>query len=152
VVLFGTGRLLDVPDTTNTDVQSLFALKDSGTALGTIRLHLVQQTLSVLGSTSNSVTYAVTNNPVDLSEGWLVLQLEPECGRTHEPRPADRQRGGECGDQYSVVVVGLLGGRHQQSVPGGRVHRAGREWRPGRQLSSTSAAVGFIIVRLPSGS
>jgi type IV pilus assembly protein PilY1 len=35
-VLFGTGRLLDVPDTTNTDVQSLFALKDSGTALGTI--------------------------------------------------------------------------------------------------------------------
>jgi type IV pilus assembly protein PilY1 len=33
VVLFGTGRLLDLGDIANTDVQSLYVLKDSGSAI-----------------------------------------------------------------------------------------------------------------------
>ncbi|RZT10079.1 type IV pilus assembly protein PilY1 [Duganella sp. CF402] len=154
VVLFGTGRLLDVPDTTNTDVQTLFALKDSGTALGTIPTSsLVQQTLSVSGSTSNSVTYAVTNNPVDLSvkNGWYFnwnlnagerMNLDPQIVSgvvnvvTNVPSSSSACSVGGTSNLYQVDVC------TGQGVNGDPA---------GATLSNTSAAVGFIIVRLPSG-
>jgi type IV pilus assembly protein PilY1 len=50
-------------------------------------------------------------------------------------------------------VPRLLGGRHQQRLPGQRVQRRGVNSSPSSAgtLSNTSAAVGFIIIRLPSG-
>ena len=154
MVLFGTGRLLDVPDTSNTDVQSLFALKDSGTALGTIPTSsLVQQTLSVLGSSSNSTTYAVTNNPVDLNvkDGWYFnwslnagerMNLDPQIVSgvanviTNIPSSSSACSVGGTSNLYQVDVC------TGQGVNGDPA---------GATLSNTSAAVGFIIVRLPSG-
>ncbi|MTV38476.1 pilus assembly protein [Duganella radicis] len=154
MVLFGTGRLLDVPDTSNTDVQTLFALKDSGTALGTIPTSsLVQQTLSVLGSSSNSTTYAVTNNPVDLNSknGWYFnwnlnagerMNLDPQIVSgvanviTNIPSSSSACSVGGTSNLYQVDVC------TGQGVNGDPA---------GTTLSNTSAAVGFIIVRLPSG-
>ncbi|SHN11571.1 type IV pilus assembly protein PilY1 [Duganella sacchari] len=154
VVVFGTGRLLDVPDTSNTAVQSLFGLKDSGTALGTIpSSNLVQQILSVQGSSSNVVTYAVTSNPVDLSQkdGWYFnwnlnpgerMNLDPQIVSgvvnviTNIPSSSSACSVGGTSNLYQVDVC------TGQGVNGDPA---------GTTLSSTSAAVGFIIVRLPSG-
>ncbi|MYM22509.1 hypothetical protein GTP46_07620 [Duganella sp. FT135W] len=154
VVVFGTGRLLDVPDTSNTAVQSLFALKDGGTAEGTIpNSALVQQTLSVLGSTTNSVTYGVTSNPVDLNvkDGWYFhwninagerMNLDPQIVSgvvnvvTNVPSSSSACSVGGTSNLYQVDVC------TGQGVNGDPA---------GATLSNTSAAVGFIIVRLPSG-
>jgi type IV pilus assembly protein PilY1 len=154
VVLFGTGRLLDVPDTTNTDVQSLFAIKDGGSDLGTVpNSTLVQQTLSVKGSSSNSVTYAITNNAVDLTQknGWYFhwnlnagerMNLDPQIVSgvvnvvTNIPSSSSACSVGGTSNLYQVDVC------TGQGVNGDPA---------GSTLSSTSAAVGFIIVRLPSG-
>jgi Tfp pilus tip-associated adhesin PilY1 len=76
VVLFGTGRLLDVPDTTNTDVQSLFALKDSGTALGTIR---------------------PPPGAADPERARLDQQLGDLCGHQQPGRPVRRMAGTSTG-------------------------------------------------------
>ncbi|MRW90804.1 hypothetical protein GJ699_12465 [Duganella sp. FT80W] len=154
VVLFGTGRLLDVPDTTNTDVQSLYAIKDSGTAVGTVpNSTLVQQVLSVQGSSSNTVTYAVTSNNVDLTQknGWYFnwnlnagerMNLDPQIVSgvvnvvTNIPSSSSACSVGGTSNLYQVDVC------TGQGVNGDPA---------GTTLSSTSAAVGFIIVRLPSG-
>ncbi|HEY1043379.1 MAG TPA: PilC/PilY family type IV pilus protein, partial [Telluria sp.] len=66
VVLFGTGRLLDVPDVSNTDLQSLYAIKDSDAELGNLRAtgaSLVEQQLGLVAGGSTPV-YTVTNNDV----------------------------------------------------------------------------------------
>ncbi|WP_343733088.1 PilC/PilY family type IV pilus protein [Duganella sp.] len=154
MVLFGTGRLLDVPDTSNTDVQTLFALKDSGNALGSIPTsNLVQQTLSVQGSSSNVVTYGVTSNPVDLAQkdGWYFnwslnagerMNLDPQIVSgvanviTNIPSSSSACSVGGTSNLYQVDVC------TGQGVNGDPA---------GSTLSNTSAAVGFIIVRLPSG-
>jgi type IV pilus assembly protein PilY1 len=154
VVLFGTGRLLDVQDTSNTDVQSLYVLKDSGTALGAIPTsNMVQQVLSVQGSTSNSSTYAVSNNPVDLTQkdGWYFnwnlnpgerMNLDPQIVSgvanviTNVPSSSSACSVGGTSNLYQIDVC------TGQGVNGDPA---------GATLSNTSAAVGFIIVRLPSG-
>jgi type IV pilus assembly protein PilY1 len=154
VVLFGSGRLLDVPDTSNTDLQSLYVLKDSGTALGAIPTsNMVQQVLSIKGSSSNAVTYAVSNNQVDLSQrdGWYFnwnlnpgerMNLDPQIVSgvanviTNVPSSSSACSVGGTSNLYQIDVC------TGQGVNGDPA---------GATLSNASAAVGFIIVRLPSG-
>lgn len=154
VVLFGSGRLLDVPDTANTDVQSLFAVRDSGAALGSIpNSNMVQQVLSVKGATSNSVSYAASSNPVDLQQrdGWYLnwnlnagerMNLDPQIVSgvanvvTNVPSSSSACSVGGTSNLYQIDVCS------GQGVNGDAA---------GATLSNASAAVGFIIVRLPSG-
>ncbi|MYM83888.1 PQQ-binding-like beta-propeller repeat protein [Duganella sp. FT50W] len=154
MVLFGSGRLLDVPDTANTDVQSLYAVKDSGTALGALpTTKMVQQVLSVRGATSNAATYAVSANQVDLTQkdGWYFnwnlnpgerMNLDPQIVSgvaniiTNVPSSSSACSVGGTSNLYQIDVC------NGQGVNGDPA---------GATLSSTSAAVGFIIVRLPSG-
>jgi len=153
VVLFGTGRLLDVPDTTNTDIQSLYLLKDSGSAIGNIRgSTMVQQTLSQVGSGSN-ITFNVTSSPVDLSQkdGWFFdwslhpgerMNLDPQIVSgvanvvTNLPSSSSACSVGGSSNAYQVDVCT---GNAIAGTPAGTI------------LSNTSAAVGFIIIRLPNG-
>lgn len=74
VVFVGTGKYLEQSDLVNTDVQSLYAVKDDSSgslSLGSLRsAGLVQQALSDTGDSRS-----VTDNAVDLSgsdKGWLV--------------------------------------------------------------------------------
>ena len=154
VVVFGTGRLLDVPDTADTSVQSLYVLKDSGSTIGNIRgSTMVQQTLSLSGSSSNVNTYAITNNPVDLSvkDGWYVdwslnagerMNLDPQIvggvvnAVTNIPTSSSACSVGGTSNSYALNVCN---GNAVGAIP------------PGGTLSNTSAAVGFIIIRLPNG-
>jgi type IV pilus assembly protein PilY1 len=154
VVLFGTGRLLDVTDTSNTDVQSLYVLKDGGAALGTIpNGTMVEQTLSVKGSASNVVTYAVTSNQVDLTQknGWYFdWKLNPGERMNLDPQIVSGVANvvTNVPSSSSACSVGGTSNLYQVNVCNGQ----GVNGEPaGSTLSSTSAAVGFIIVRLPSG-
>ena len=156
VVLFGTGRLLDVSDTTDTTTQTLYMLKDSGSAIDNIRgTAMVQQSLSLKGASANTNTYTITSSPVDLStrDGWYVdwklnlgerMSLDPQV----------------VGGGINVVTtlpitssacsVGGSSNVYQLNVCTGSY--AAADQVAGGTLSTSSAAVGFIIVRLPSGS
>jgi type IV pilus assembly protein PilY1 len=154
VVLFGTGRLLDQPDIADTDTQSLYLLKDSGSTIADIRgATMVQQTLSLAGSSSNVNTYAITSHPVDLTQkdGWYFdwslnpgerMNLDPQIVSgvanvvTNIPSSSSSCQVGGTSNAYQVDVC------TGNASPGNPA---------GATLSTTSAAVGFIIVRLPSG-
>lgn len=155
VVLFGTGRLLDVPDTSNVDVQSLYLLKDGGATIGDIRgATMVEQTLGLLGSGSNINSYGVSANAVDLSvrDGWFLdwklnagerMNLDPKIvngGVSAVTNIPTSSSACSVGGSSNVYQVALCSGSHlaADTIAGGT-------------LSNTSAAVGFIIIRLPSG-
>jgi type IV pilus assembly protein PilY1 len=155
-VVFGTGRLLDLSDTSTTGTQSLYMLKDTGSPIANIRdaSRMVQQTLTLQGSSSNTNTYAVTNNAVNLStkDGWYVdwtlnsgerMNLDPQIVSggvnvvtTMPTNSSSCSVGGSSNVYQFNVCTGAAVAPN--SVAGGT-------------LSTNSAAVGFIIVRLPSG-
>lgn len=153
VVLYGTGRLLDVPDTSNVDVQSLYLLKDSGSTIDIRGAGMVEQTLSLQGSSSNSNSYAITSHPVDLSQknGWFFdwklnpgerMNLDPQIVSgvanvvTNLPTSSSACSVGGSSNSYQVDVCNGSAIGHNPA---------------GATLSNTSAAVGFIIIRLPKG-
>ncbi|WEF34131.1 pilus assembly protein [Pseudoduganella chitinolytica] len=162
VVMFGTGRLLDLPDIGNTDVQSLYALRDDGAADLNLRgSTMVAQTLSQRTSTEGTGDDAVTTideidltgTRVDLSRnsGWYFdwklnagerMNLDPKIVSgvgnvvTNVPTSESSCSVGGTSNFYAVDVCKGTG------VNGTLV---------GSMLSNTSAAVGFIIVRLPKG-
>ncbi|NRR31536.1 hypothetical protein HSX11_15260 [Oxalobacteraceae bacterium] len=154
VVLFGTGRLLDVPDTANTDIQSLYLLKDSGSSIGNIRgTSMVEQTLSLKGSSANINTYNITSNPVDLAQknGWFFdwklnsgerMNLDPQIVSgvanvvTNMPTSSSACSVGGSSNYYQVNVCN---GNAVGKNPAGST------------LSNTSAVVGELLIRLPSG-
>ncbi|MCX7142953.1 MAG: PilC/PilY family type IV pilus protein, partial [Proteobacteria bacterium] len=77
VVLLGTGRLLGVTDTTTVPAtQSVYVVKDSGTALGNLRTRptMVKQTMSVLAGTGGVSYTLVSPQPVNLTtkDGWYT--------------------------------------------------------------------------------
>ncbi len=71
VIFVGTGKYLEVADLTNTQKQSLYAIKDDdlNTSLGDPRSSLVPQVITIDGETRT-----VTNVPVDFNTnlGWRV--------------------------------------------------------------------------------
>ncbi|WP_426194140.1 pilus assembly protein [Massilia sp. DWR3-1-1] len=167
VVLFGTGRLLDVSDSTDMSNQTLYALRDTGSAIANIRsASMVRQALSTVGSSNNIATYGVTNRKVDLAtqDGWYIdfdinqgerINLDPQVVAggvnvvTNTPTSS------------SSCSVGGSSNVYQFAVCSGAAVTAGTPTMPGQDdtvtvaggtLSASSAAVGFIIVRLPSGS
>ncbi|HEV7813692.1 MAG TPA: PilC/PilY family type IV pilus protein [Janthinobacterium sp.] len=165
VVVVGTGRLLDVPDVSDTDVQSLYGLKDSGTSI--VNIHggnVVQQTLSLVGSASNTSTYTVTNNPVDLStkDGWYVdwslnpgerMNLDPTIVSggvnvvTNIPSSASTCSVGGTSNVYQFDACSGSFVKSSNTVTSNGTNY----YVVGQTLSNTSAAVGFIIVSLPDG-
>jgi type IV pilus assembly protein PilY1 len=156
VVVFGTGRLLDVPDTQDkTTVHSLYVLKDEDGAAGNpvadIRgSTMVQQTMTRSG-TSN---YLISSNDVDLraKNGWFVdwslnggerMNLDPKIVNggisvvTNVP------------GESSSCSVGGASNVYQYSVCSGSLPSS--DMIVGSTLSNTAAAVGFIVVGLSDG-
>lgn len=162
VVLFGTGRLLDVPDVANTDVQSIYALKDTDTTITGWRTSstMVEQTLTstvTKDANNNDVSgppWKISSNAVDFSTkaGWFIdldknsgerVNLDPKVVSgtlnvvTNIPSSSSA-----ClvGGTSNVYALNVCTGSYLQS-----------DQIAGNVLSNTSGAVGFIIVRLPSG-
>ncbi len=154
-VLFGTGRLLDLPDTATTDVQSLYMVRDQASLVSVRNVsQMVEQTLSRVGAASNTETYTITDHPVDLAtkKGWFVdfdlnvgerINLDPKIvGGTASVVTNVPSASSSCS-------VGGYSNVYHLDVCSGSFIMADQV--AGSTLSNTSAAVGFIIVRLPSG-
>jgi type IV pilus assembly protein PilY1 len=152
VVLFGTGRLLDVPDTTNTDVQSLYLLKDEG-ALVALRGGAMEKQTLVKTSGGNTNVYEITEAKADLrvKAGWYFdwalnagerMNIDPRIVSgvanvvTNMPTSSSSCSVGGTSNAYAVDVCN--GSGVNSTIVAGT-------------LSNTSAAVGFIIIRLPNG-
>ncbi|KQQ36075.1 hypothetical protein ASF61_07680 [Duganella sp. Leaf126] len=153
MVLWGTGRLLDIPDTANTDLQSLYVVKDSGAAVDVRGPTMVKQSLSLSGTGTNTNVYAITDNAVDLAQrdGWYLdfslnagerINLDPQIVSgvanlvTNMPTSS------------SSCSVGGSSNLYQLNVCNGH---AVRSYPAGSTLSNASAAVGYVVVRLPDG-
>ncbi|MFL6708222.1 MAG: pilus assembly protein [Massilia sp.] len=166
LVIFGTGRLLDLPDISDTSTQSLYGLKDKGSAIANIRGgSMVQQVLSVkskvadpnapANSSTNLLTYTATKKAVDLSvnDGWYLDLNQNQGERINlDPQVID---GGvnvvsTMPTSSSACQVGGSSNVYQFNVCTGSY--VGSDGVAGSTLSNSAAAVGFIIVRLPSGS
>lgn len=160
VVVFGTGRLLDVPDVANTDLQSVYALKDSPFAIDALKWrnagYMAKQSLAkVAGGGAGGDSYTISGAAVDMSTqfGWFAdfdqnagerVNLDPSIVTgslivvTNLPRSS------------SACSVGGTSNIYQLDVCTGRAIE-GAEGIAGATLSNNSAAVGYITVRLPSG-
>jgi type IV pilus assembly protein PilY1 len=164
VVVFGTGRLLDVPDLTNTAQQSVYVLKDSGSGIATIDWRAAAKMADrQLGKTSGAGgdTYTIAGPAVDLGTqlGWYVdldqntgerVNLDPKVVSgtlnvvSNIPTSSSACSVGGTSNVYQLdVCTGVGLAADNSGAAAGTV--------AGHTLSNTSAAVGYIIVRLPSG-
>ena len=176
VVAFGTGRLLDEVDIADTGVQSAYVLKDAGKTIPASAWRnaatMAEQTLTRIGGVSGA--YAVGGTEVDLStqDGWYVdfklntgerVNLDPKIVSgglnivTNLPSSSSSCKVGGTSNVYQLnvctaaplgqtVTTGTGTGTGTGSGSGGQSVTIA-----GQTLSNSSAAVGFIIVRLPSG-
>lgn len=162
VVVFGTGRLLDVPDVANSDLQSIYMIKDSAYTVSPWKTAMVQQTLTLLSSSGGMNQYKVSANDVDLSvqNGWYVnLNMNPKERVNLDPRvvagsvtvvtniPAS-STSCSVGGSSNVYRLDVCTGSF---IDNSSAERVNGEVVAGETLSATSAAVGFIMVRLPTG-
>lgn len=158
VVLFGTGRLLDLVDVTSTEVQSAYLLKDDGEGISTAAWRqssaMVKRTLArVAGDDTGNAPYTIDGGDVNLAskKGWFTdfnlntgerVNLDPQVVAgtinvvTNLPSSST-----DC-------KVGGTSNIYQLNVCTGRA--ASPDGLAGYPLAS-SAAVGFIVIRLPSG-
>jgi type IV pilus assembly protein PilY1 len=160
VVAFGTGRLLDVPDVKNNDMQSAYVLKDDGAGISSsdwrAAATMVHQILTKHAGGGGGDTYTASNTQVDLSalRGWYVdfdqnggerVNLDPKIVSgglnvvTNLPSSSTDCSLGGTSNVYQFDVCTARPLLDQNAAIAGST------------LSNTAAAVGFIIVRLPSG-
>jgi type IV pilus assembly protein PilY1 len=158
VVIFGTGRLLDVSDIADVGKQSLYVLKDRGTAIVASDWRkasvMSQQTLTLTDAGNFTIGGGVVN--LASQAGWFLdvdkqrgerINLDPKVVAgtlnvvTNIPTASDAC---SVGGKSNLYQLNVCTGKPLLTDPtDGLV--------AGRQLSTSSAAVGFIIVRLPSG-
>jgi type IV pilus assembly protein PilY1 len=164
VVVYGTGRLLDIGDVADEKIQSLYMVKDSASTVTPWRSGMVQQTLSLIGGSSGQ-NFKITRNPVDLSSasvnGWYVdlnlnkgerINLDPAvvAGSVIVVANMPKSTSTDCsvGGSSNSYQLDVCNGSY---LDNGSVERIGTDVVVGKTLSATSAAVGFIVIRLPNG-
>jgi len=156
VVAFGTGRLLDVGDVGVTDTQSLYLLVDSATGISRAQWRgptMAKETFTTKPLATGGNGYYISGTAVDLSlqQGWYVdfannagerVNLDPSIVSgtlnvvTNVPSASSACNVGGSSNLYQIEVCTGLGDATGLA---------------GVSLSDNSAAVGFIIVSLPSG-
>lgn len=169
VVVFGSGRLLDLVDVENTKRQSAYVLKDSGATIGASGwpgTSMVKRQLARIedeeeeeaedadeDAIKKAVPYSISGNDVDLvrQDGWYVdfdqntgerVNLDPKvvAGTVNVVT--------NLPSSSTACSVGGTSVMYQLNVCTGRA--ASPDGVAGYPLAA-SAAVGFIVVRLPSG-
>jgi type IV pilus assembly protein PilY1 len=156
VVAFGTGRLLDVPDVHNTDLQSAYVLKDDGSPVSAAEWRtdaaMVHRTL--VPAANNS--YTTSPGTVDLTSkrGWY-LDFDQNAGERVNLDPKIVSGGlnvvTNLPSSSSDCSLGGTSNVYQFNVCTAQPLLDIDSGIAGTVLSNNSAAVGFIIVRLPSG-
>ncbi len=156
MVAFGTGRLLDIGDVANTDKQSVYVLRDSGVGITSSQWRsssMAQRKLTKSDANGTDV-YKSTGDTVDWNTqlGWYAdfdqnagerVNLDPRINSglfnvvTNIPASSNACSVGGRSNLYNFDVCSGAGNATTGVV--------------GSSLSSTSAAVGFIVVTLPNG-
>lgn len=165
-VIFGTGQLLDIPDLSNTSVQSAYVLKDSGVGISSSdwrsAAKMPQQQLTMSSSASGN-TFTISGPTINLGSqlGWFVdfnqnsgerVNLDPQVVSgtltvvTNIPTTSSSCSVGGSSNVYQLNVCTGAGVAINNSATGTTSTPLA-----GQTLSGSSAAVGYIIVRLPSG-
>lgn len=159
MVVFGTGRLLDLPDIADTGTQSVYVLKDSGSAIGAASWrNPTSMARQNLARAANTPAYTISGASVNLGSqaGWFFdldrnpgerVNLDPKVAAgtltvvSNIPSSSSSCKVGGSSNVYQLNVCTAAPVNSLQGV--GAI--------AGTSLSGNSAAVGFIIVRLPSG-
>jgi len=166
VVAFGTGRLLDLTDIGNADVQSAYVLKDSGTAISAAQWRsstMARQSLAKVAGTSTA--YSINGVKVDLNtqQGWYVdfnqnsgerINIDPQLffGTlymvTNMPSSSSSCKVGGTSNVYQLnVCTGEPLISTTADGPGG----ATQVMVAGETLSNGAAVVGSTIVTTSNG-
>jgi len=153
VVVFGTGRLLDRLDVANEDLQSIYVLKDTGTAIsgGDWRKspEMVRKTLAMQDADDPNSKFVMTGMTVDFAtqKGWYVdlslhkrerVNLDPKVFSgtlalvTNVPSSTTDCSVGGNSKLYQFNVCEALNGVVGEPL-------------------ANNAAVGFEVVQLPDG-
>ncbi|MEZ5616537.1 MAG: PilC/PilY family type IV pilus protein [Rhodocyclaceae bacterium] len=151
MVFVGTGRYLGLGDLTDLQLQSIWGIKDNSATLGTLRTNsMVQQNFSAAGGG----TYTISSNDVDLASqnGWFV-DLDQNSGERVNLDPALVLG--------TLVVVTNQPESISACTTGGNSFKYEFDFCSGKALLASggtvgkkigsSIAVGFIVIRLPSG-
>jgi type IV pilus assembly protein PilY1 len=157
-VVFGTGRLLDLGDIGDATKQSVYVLKDRGTGISSADWRnagaMAQQSLS----TTDAGNYKISGPAVDLSTkaGWYFDMDQNRGERVNlDPKVVSGTLNvvSNIPTNSSACSVGGTSNLYQLDVCTGKplLNDQTDGMIAGRSLSNTAAAVGFIIVRLPSG-
>lgn len=151
MVFVGTGKYLGLGDLTDTQRQTIYGIKDSTTTLGTIRNNnMVQQSFTPV-----SGGYTLTNSTVDLAakNGWFA-DLDQNSGERVNLDPAlvlgTLVVATNQPTNVSACSTGGNSYQYQLNYCTGSFLQSASGQIAGRQLG-TSIAVGFIVIRLPSG-
>jgi type IV pilus assembly protein PilY1 len=169
VVVFGTGRLLDVPDVSNTSLQSAYVLLDKPAGIAAADWRntstMARQSLTRLAGT-NIDRYSISGTAVDFStqSGWWLdfdqnagerVNLDPKVvagGLNIVTNMPSSSSACAVGGTSNVYQLNVCTGTAINSGSGANGSGTGNSVAiAGTTLSGTSAAVGFIIIRLPSG-
>ena len=168
VVVFGTGRLLDVPDVSNIDLQSAYVLLDKTTGIASSdwrdTTKMARQVLARIAGT-NIDRYTISGPAVDFAThaGWWVdfdqnagerVNLDPKVvsgGLNIVTNLPSSSTACAVGGTSNVYQLNVCTGKAINSGSGANGDASGSVGIAGTTLSGTSAAVGFIIIRLPSG-
>ncbi len=152
VVAFGTGRLLDVPDITDTTTQSTYVLKDAGTGIAAADWRAASAMAQiVLTKTSSAAgdTYTSTSTAANLSTkaGWYV---------DFDRNPGERVNLDPKVIAGTLDVVTNIPSTSSACTVGGKsnlylLDACTGELIAGATLSAASAAVGSTVVQLPGG-
>jgi len=154
VVAFGTGRLLDSPDVVNKDVQSIYVLRDTNVDFNGIWRGATMAARPVAKTSGNAGSvYKVSGAAVDLSTqiGWYTdLDQNLRERVTVDPKIVTGSLNvvTNIPDASGTCTVGGKSNIYQFDVCKGT---GDMNNVVGGTLSSSSAAVGFIVVALPSG-
>lgn len=161
VVIYGTGRLLDLVDIGSTDNQSVYVLKDNGSAITPTQwrnaVNMSKQKLTKQGGPTGDI-YTMSGPAIDLSTqaGWY-FDLDQNTGERVNLDP--KVVSGTLNVVANIPTsstdcsVGGTSNLYQLDVCTGEqvVIDSTLGEIAGRTLSTNAAAVGFIIVRLPNG-
>ena len=164
VVAFGTGRLLDLGDIANTDVQSAYVLKDTGVAISAAQWRgastMAKQTLAKI---ENTAAYTINGVKVDLptQQGWYLdfnlnpgerVNLDPQIiygGLNIVTNTPSNSSSCEVGGTSNVYQLNVCTGDPLTSMNVGSGNAP--VMVAGQALSNSAAAVGSILITLPKG-
>lgn len=116
VVMIGTGRLLDISDFGGTQVQTIYAIKDTGSTIGDIRAATTALTIGGTGEITGTVDWAASSGwRVDLPVGQMV-NTDPKYVLGRLFVNTNVASGASCDQSSYGYIINVMSGYGQVDV------------------------------------